>query len=109
MLSALFVGCAALITGIFRDLHTALDMLLGAAIVLVPSVWVAISLTSGRSGISPIWMGFARYTLAGIGFAVLFALRPESEPLTVLAGSVLGVVCPTLILAWRQRQPTNVL
>ena len=42
-------------------------MLLGAAIVLLPSVWVAMSLTSGRALISPVWMGFVRYTLAGGG------------------------------------------
>ena len=53
---------------------------MGAAVILVPSVWVAASLTSGRSVISPIWMGLARYSLAAVGFAMVFALRPESEP-----------------------------
>ena len=104
MLSAVLLGCAALITGIFRGFNTSLDMLLGAAIVLLPSVWVAMSLTSGRSLISPAWLGFVRYTLAGMGFAALFALRPASEPLPVLLGSVIGVVSPPLILVWLQRQ-----
>ena len=109
MVTAVFLGCAALITGIFRGFITSLDMLLGAAIVLLPSVWVAMSLTSGRSLISPVWMGFVRYTLAGIGFAALFALRPASEPLPVMAGSVIGVIGPPLILAWQQRQREKVL
>ena len=103
VLSAVLLGCAALITGIFEVL-TLSDMLLGAAIVLLPSVWVAMSLTSGRSLISPAWMGFVRYTLAGMGFAALFALRPASEPLPVLLGTVIGVVGPPLILVWLQRQ-----
>jgi hypothetical protein len=109
VVTAVFLGCAALITGIFRGFITSLDMLLGAAIVLLPSVWVAMSLTSGRALISPVWMGFVRYTLAGLGFAALFALRPASEPLPVMAGSVIGVVGPPLILAWRQRQREKVL
>jgi hypothetical protein len=108
VLSAVLLGFAALITGIFRGFNTSLDMLLGAAIVLLPSVWVAMSLTSGRSLISPAWMGFVRYTLAGMGFAALFALRPASEPLPVLLGSVIGVVGPPLILVWLQRQREKV-
>ena len=109
MVTVVFLGCAALIIGIFRGFITSLDMLLGAAIVLLPSVWVAMSLTSGRALISPAWMGFVRYTLAGLGFAALFALRPASEPLPVMAGSVIGVVGPPLILAWQQRQREKVL
>jgi hypothetical protein len=39
-----------------------------------------------------------------MGFAALFALRPASEPLPVLLGTVIGVVSPPLILVWLQRQ-----
>ena len=70
--TAIFLVGVALVAGVFRGFNTSLDMLLGAAVVLLPSVWVATSLTSGRSVISPIWLGLARYSLAAAGFAVLF-------------------------------------
>ena len=65
---------------------------------------MATSLTSGRSVISPIWLGFARYSLAAAGFAVLFVLRPDSEPLSVLAGSALALVLPPAVVVWHQRR-----
>ena len=93
-----------MVAGVFRGFTTSLDMLLGAAVVLMPSAWVATSLTSGRSMISPIWVGFARYSLAAAGFAVLFVLRPDSEPLSVLAGSTLALVLPPAVVMWHQRR-----
>lgn len=78
-------------------------MLLGALIVLLPSVWVALSLTSGSRVISPAWMGLARFGLAAVGFAALFAVRPDSGPMTVLAGSALALVLPPVWLHRRDR------
>ena len=101
--TAIFLVGVALVAGVFRGFNTSLDMLLGAAVVLLPSAWVATSLTSGRSVISPIWLGFARYSLAAAGFAVLFVLRPDSEPLSVLAGSALALGLPPAVLVWHQR------
>ena len=60
--TAIFLVGVALVAGVFRGFNTSLDMLLGAAVVLLPSAWVATSLTSGRSLISPIWLGLARYS-----------------------------------------------
>lgn len=77
--------------------------MLGGTIVLLPTLWVAVSLTSGRSAVNPALMGLARYTLAGIGFAALFSLRPNSDPLPVLAGSLAALVLPSVFLMWRQR------
>ena len=102
--TAIFLVGVALVAGVFRGFTTSLDMLLGAAVVLMPSAWVATSLTSGRSMISPIWVGFARYSLAAAGFAVLFVLRPDSEPLSVLAGSAVALAVPPAVLVWRQRR-----
>ena len=75
-----------------------------SAVVLLPTLWVAVSVTSGHSAVNPALMGLARYTLAGLGFAALFALRPTSEPLPVLAGSMASLVLPSVLLLWRQRQ-----
>ena len=61
--------------------------------------WMALSLTSERSAFSPVWLGAARYGLATMGFAVLFALRPDSEPLAVLAGSAIALLLPSALIA----------
>ena len=102
--TAIFLVGVALVAGVFRGFNTSLDMLLGAAVVLLPSAWVATSLTSGRSTISPVWLGLARYSLAAAGFAVLFALRPDSEPLSVLAGTAVAVFLPPVVVVWQQRR-----
>ena len=36
--------------------------------------------------------------------AVLFVLRPDSEPLSVLAGSALALVFPPAVVVWHQRR-----
>ena len=100
--AALVLGLA-LLAGFLRGLQTFFDIVLGGAVVLLPTLWVAVSVTSGRSAVSPALMGLARYTLAGIGFAALFALRPSSEPFPVLVGSMASLVLPSALLMWRQR------
>ena len=101
--SAVWLAGLALGVGFLRGLDTSLDMLLGGAVVLLPTLWVAISLTSGHSIYGPVWLGLARYTLAGVGFAALFAVRPSSQALAVLAGSGAALVLPSVLLFWRQR------
>ena len=101
--SVVWLAALAFGVGLFRGLNTSLDMLLGGAVVLLPTVWVAMNLTSGRSIFGPVWLGLARYTLAGVGFAALFAVRPSSQPLAVLAGSGVALVLPPVLLFWRQR------
>ena len=102
--TAMFLAGVAMVAGVFQGFHTSLDMLMGAAVILVPSVWVAASLTSRRSVISPIWVGLARYSMAAVGFAMVFALRPESGPVAVLAGSALALLLPPFMLVWHQRR-----
>ena len=101
--SAVWLASLAFGVGFLRGLDTSLDMLLGGAVVLLPTLWVAISLTSGHSIYGPVWLGLARYTLAGVGFAALFAVRPSSQPLAVLVGSGAALVLPSVLLFWRQR------
>ena len=101
--AALLIGLA-LLAGFLRGLETLIDVVLGSAIVLLPTLWVAFSLTSGRFALHPALLGLARYTLAGIGFAALFSLRPNSEPLLVLAGSMAALLLPSVLLVWRQKQ-----
>ena len=101
--SVVWLAALAFGVGLFRGLNTSLDVLLGGTVVLLPTLWVAMSLTSGRSIFGPVWLGLARYTLAGVGFAALFAVRPNSQPLAVLAGSGAALVLPSVLLFWRQR------
>ena len=101
--SVVWLVALAFGVGLFRGLNTSLDMLFGGAVVLLPTLWVAMNLTSGRSIFGPVWLGLARYTLAGVGFAALFAVRPNSQPLAVLAGSGAALVLPSVLLFWRQR------
>ena len=101
--SVVWLAAVAFGVGLFRGLNTSLDMLFGGAVVLLPTLWVAMNLTSGRSIFGPVWLGLARYTLAGVGFAALFAVRPNSQPLAVLAGSGAALVLPSVLLFWRQR------
>ena len=100
--ATLVIGLALLV-GFLQGLEASIDIVLGGTIVLLPTLWVAVSLTSGRSAVNPALMGLARYTLAGIGFAALFSLRPSSDPLPVLAGSLAALVLPSVFLMWRQR------
>jgi hypothetical protein len=86
-----------------RGFDEGLDLMLGALVVLTPSLWMALSLTARRPGGSAVWIGFARYTAAAVGFAVLFALRPNSSPERVLLGSILALLIPPIVLAWQQR------
>ena len=100
--ATLVIGLALLV-GFLQGLEASIDIVLGGTIVLMPTLWVAVSLTSGRSAVNPALMGLARYTLAGIGFAALFSLRPNSDPLPVLVGSLAALVLPSVFLMWRQR------
>ena len=101
--SVVWLAALAFGVGLFRGLNTSLDMLFGGAVVLLPTLWVAMNLTSGGSIFGPVWLGLARYTLAGVGFAALFAVRPNSQPLVVLAGSGAALALPSVLLFWRQR------
>ncbi|MDG2461330.1 MAG: hypothetical protein P8M73_10665 [Luminiphilus sp.] len=98
-MTATSIVAVAAVIGVFRGFYTSLDMLLGASSVLLPSLWLALSLTSARSALSPIWFGLARYSLAAVCFGALFAWRPESEPLAVITGTILALLLPPALAA----------
>jgi hypothetical protein len=101
--AAVIITAVAAFAGVLRGFDGGLDLVLGALVVLVPSCWVALSLTIRRSASGAVWMGLARYTAAAVGFALLFALRPSSSPEMVLLGSILALLIPPIVLAWQQR------
>jgi hypothetical protein len=93
-----------MLAGVIAGFDGGLDLLLGALVVLIPSVWVALSLTAHRPAGGAVWVGLARYTLAAVGFALLFALRPRSAPAMVLLGSIMALLIPPIVLMWQQRR-----
>ncbi len=101
--AAVIIASAAVLAGVLKGFDGGLDLVLGSLVVLVPSFWVALSLTARRSAGGAVWMGLARYTAAAVGFALLFALRPSSSPGMVLLGSILALLIPPIVLAWQQR------
>ena len=101
--AAVIISAAAVFAGVMESFDGGLDLVLGAVVVLVPSFWVALSLTTRRSASGAIWLGLVRYTAAAIGFALLFALRPSSSPGMVLLGSILALLIPPIVLVWQQR------
>ena len=101
--AAVIIAAAAILAGVLKGFDGGLDLVLGSLVVLVPSCWVALSLTARRSAGGAVWMGLARYTAAAVGFALLFALRPSSSPEMVLLGSILALLISPIVLAWQQR------
>ena len=101
--AAVIIALVSLLCGAMKGLDRGLDLGLGALVVLVPSFWVALSLTARGPGGGAVWTGLARYVGAAVGFALLFALRPSSSPGMVLLGSMLALLIPPVILAGRQR------
>ena len=97
------IAATAVLAGVLRGFNGGLDLVLGSLVVLAPSFWVALSLTARRPGVGSVWMGFARYTAAAVGFALLFAMRPSSAPTMVLLGSILALLIPPTVLVWQQR------
>ena len=101
--AAAVIAAVAVLAGVLRGFDGGLDLVLGAVVVLVPSFWVALSLTTRRSASGAVWLGLVRYTATAIGFALLFALRPSSSAEMVLLGSILALLIPPIVLAWQQR------
>ena len=102
--AAAIIATVAMLAGVIAGFDGGLDLLLGALVVLIPSVWVALSLTAHRPAGGAVWVGLARYTLAAVGFALLFALRPRSAPAMVLLGSIMALLIPPIVLMWQQRR-----
>ena len=101
--AAAIIAVVAALSVVMWGVDAGLDLLLGALVVLIPSIWVALSLTARRPGVGSVWMGFARYTAAAVGFALLFAMRPSSAPAMVLLGSILALLIPPIVLVRQQR------
>ena len=100
--AAVAIALVAALAGVMWGFSNALDLMLGALVVLIPSIWVALGLTASRLGVGSLWMGLTRYTAAAVGFALLFAVRPSSAPEMVLLGSILALLIPPAVLVWQQ-------
>lgn len=85
---ALLVG---VVTSVAFGVSAAMAWIAGVLVVVLPDIWLAQQLTSGKHPI-PVVLGLSKYVLSGAGFAVLFALRPETPVLWVMLGAVTTIV-----------------
>ena len=100
---AIALGLAIAIGSIW-GFQLASDVIFGATIVLLPNLWSILQISSQRVAWGSVWIGVARYSLAALGFAVLFTLRPYSAPLMVLLGSAVILFLPPILLGWRLQE-----
>ena len=106
------LGCTALVALAVAagwGLGAAIAVLMGGVIVLVPNGWLGIRVSSHDGYRTATPVALLKFTLCGLGFGVLFALRPEvSAPGVFLGASVALVALPvTTVLAQQQGQRQN--
>ena len=97
---AVAVGLAVVI-GIIWGFKLVPDIVFGATVVLLPNLWSILRITSEKDAWGSVWIAVARYSLASLGFAVLFVFRPYSAPLMVLLGSAIILFLPSILLGWK--------
>ena len=73
------------------DLGAALDLFFGGLVVILPQWWLAHQLGSRRWAAKPALLAVAKYSLTGVGFAVLFALKQKVNGLAVITGAVMAI------------------
>ena len=82
----------SLVTAASSDIAGAIDVLAGGIIVLTPSLWLALKVSSQRGSGNAAVLALAKYTLSGAGFALWFALNPTSSGPLVMAGTVFVLI-----------------
>jgi hypothetical protein len=60
---------------------------LGGAVILVPSVWLAKQVASVRGAQHAMVVALVKLPLCGLGFALLFVLKPEIHAFAVFTGA----------------------
>ncbi|MBT6264615.1 MAG: hypothetical protein HOI91_07810, partial [Halieaceae bacterium] len=78
--------CAAAF-GFIVGWEAAKAVLLGGAVILVPSVWIAKHVASVRGAQYATVVALVKLPLCGLGFALLFVLKPEIHAFAVFTGA----------------------
>lgn len=91
LISAAITLVLAGMTAITVDLGAALDLFFGGLVVILPQWWLAHQLGSRRWAAKPALLAVAKYSLTGVGFAALFALKQEVNGLAVITGAVMAI------------------
>lgn len=60
---------------------------IGGAIILAPSCWMALKVASTQGAQYATAVALVKFLLCGLGFALLFVLKPEVHAFAVLAGA----------------------
>ncbi len=108
MFSALLVTTTAIAVGggllaLLVGVQPGVDLFLGGLVVILPQSWLAYQLGSQRWSGKPGMLAFAKYPLAGAGFAALFALKTPINGLAVLAGAVIAIGAVPTVFAVKER------
>ncbi len=101
-------GFIALVIGVVHHWIVAQDFLAGSLIVLLPNLWVALKSGSSQYVAGIVALGITKYILTGIGFAVWFALRPDSDALAVFAGSVMALLAMPVVIYCTTSQKSDI-
>ena len=96
--------CVAIAIGLAAHWVTALEFLVGALIVSGPNLWVAAKGFQSPHVGGAIALVLTKYVLAGVGFALWFALQPNSDAIAVLIGSAAVLLATPIAVHFMAKQ-----
>ena len=82
--------CLAVCTvgfGLTEGFEAAQAAFMGGAIILIPSGWLAHKVASARGPHYAMASAMVKFALCGLGFALVFVLKPEIHAFAVFAGA----------------------
>ncbi len=85
--SALCLAVCTTAFGLIDGWEAATAAFMGGMIILVPSGWLAHKVASARGPHYAMASAMVKFALCGLGFALLFVLKPEIHAFAVFAGA----------------------
>jgi len=85
--SALCLAVCIAAFGLSEGWDAAIAVFMGGMIILVPSGWLAHKVASARGPHYAMASAMVKFALCGLGFALLFVLKPEIHAFAVFAGA----------------------
>ena len=102
--SSASVCLAAAVAMLWQGYEIATAVLLGGIIVLAPNGWMALRVARLEGHRVASQLALAKFALCGLGFALLFALKPDISAPAALCGAGLALVAlPTYMVLDQQK------
>ena len=82
--------CLLVCVGVFgftEGWEAAKAVFMGGSVILVPSVWLAKKVASAKGAQYATVVALVKFALCGLGFALLFVLKPEIHAFAVFTGA----------------------